>query len=404
MSLNIPTTAELKEAIISRFESEFSQTIPLFTKAALRVISTVWAGVHTAIYKYGGSVFLQMFPQYASTETIYVNGRQLIPLVEWGRLVGVGDPTEATRAEYEINITVTNQTGTLPANTQLFNAANGVTYLTLADVALSAATVQADIRAASDQDDNGGRGTVGNLSVSDIVSFVNPLPNVAKDAVVATENVTGADAESWEAYRARVVDRFRKQPQGGAYVDYEFWAEEVEGIINAYVYTGDPGQVDVYSEATVASSGSADGIPTAAQLTAVLDNIELNDAGLATRRPANAFVNSLPISRTAFDIEVYNISQTVDFDVPSLEAAIEEALVQYFLGREPYVPGGSLGKRRSWISNAEIAGVVNDVCVTYNTAFETLTVEETGESPFAIYSLDDGEKAKLGTVTFIYPS
>jgi uncharacterized phage protein gp47/JayE len=399
VSFQIPTTAELAETIIAQLEAAFGQTIPVYVKAALRVLGKTWAGVLIVLYKYGGSVFLQQFVQYASTEQVIVNGRQLIPLVEWGRLVGVGDPDAATRAEYTIEITVTNQTGSIPANTALFNADNKVTYLTLSAVTLDAATVTANIRASSDQDDGGGRGAVGNMSIGDTVSFVTPPANVLSTAEVTVELITGADGESWDAYRVRVVDRFRKQPQGGAYADYEFWAEGLEGIINAYPYTGDPGIVNVYSEATPESSGDPDGIPTAAQLLAVSEAIELDDNGLASRRPANAFVNSLAITRTAFDVVVDGLTGYEASDYADLVTAIQDTVERYLLGREPFIAGLTLGKRRDRVVDAELSGVVMDTCVGFNAVFTELTVSTGGGSNFYIYPLGEGEKAKLGTLT-----
>ena len=122
-------------------------------------------------------------------------------------------------------------------------------------------------RAVSDQSNSGGRGSIGNLDAGSIISFANPLGSVQRDAVVVSQVVTGANGETWDAYRQRVLDRFQKRPQGGAAADYELWGEEPPGIIAVYPYRSDcPGQVDVYVEATADSSGNADGIPTAAQL------------------------------------------------------------------------------------------------------------------------------------------
>jgi hypothetical protein len=150
MSQQIPTTVELKNTIIAQFEAYFGQTIPVFVRAFLRVVSAVLAGLLVILYKYGGFIFLQQFVQYASFSTVVINGKSVVPLIEWGRLVGAADPTEATRAEMVVDVTVTNQTGSLPKNSQLTNVNNGVTYLTLAAVPVTAATVQATIRAYAD--------------------------------------------------------------------------------------------------------------------------------------------------------------------------------------------------------------------------------------------------------------
>jgi uncharacterized phage protein gp47/JayE len=399
MSLQVPTTEELKNTIIAQLEASFGQTVPVFVKAFLRVIATVLAGMLVILYKYGGWIFLQQFVQYASYSTVTINGKPIVPLIEWGRLVGAADPTEATRAEMVVDVTVTNQTGSLPVNTQLINVNNGVTYLTIAAVPLTAATVQATIRAYQDQDDGGGKGTIGNLSVGDTVSFINPISNVAADTTVASIVVTAADAETEAAYRERVSDRFRKQPQGGAYVDYELWGEEVEGIINVYPYTGDPGIVNLYSEATVASSGSADGIPTQAQLDAVLASVELDDGGLASRRPADAFVTSSAITRTAFDVEVVGIAGGSE-SVATIQTKITETLTSYFLAREPFIHGLTLGKRRDRITKSAVAGAVQDVCDAFGAVFTGVIVSVSGGAVVDTYSLGEGEKAKLGTAIY----
>ena len=397
MSLITPTTKEISDNIIAQLESSFNQTIPLLQKAFFRVLSKVLAGVFVLLYKYGGFMFLQLFVQTASAKDTTILGSTINPLIFWGRLIGVGDPTNATSAELTIDITVTIQSGILPSGTQLVNSDNGVTYITVGAILLDAATVQATILAVSDQAGGGGAGVIGNLEDASIVSFANPLANVSRNAVVTATTVTGADAEATEVYRQRVVDRFQKRPQGGAYADYEIWSEEVEGIINAYPYTStNPGQVDVFVEATVASSGSVDGIPTPAQLQAVLDSIELDDNGLASRRPANALANSFAITRTGFDVIVDGI--VVD-NLATVQASITSAVEEYFLEREPFIEGLSIQPRLDRITSSAIGGVVEDIVSAAGGIFNTAVVEE-GAVPFLIRTLDKGEKAKAGSVTY----
>ena len=399
MALQTPTTAEISENIIAQLEATLNQTIPLLPKAFLRVLAKALAGVFIILYKYGGFQFLQIFVSAATIEETEVNGSTVSPLKEWGRLIGVGDPVAATSAELLIDITVENQTGSLPSGSQLLNADNGVTYITIGSVPLDAAVVQATIRAVSDQTGGGGTGTIGNLQPADVVSFANPLANVARDAVVDSQIVTGADAEATEVYRQRVVDRFQKRPQGGAYADYEIWGEEVAGIVNIYPYTGDPGEVDVYAEATVASSGSDDGIPTAAQLQAVEDSIELDDAGLASRRPANAFVNVFAITRTAFDTSISDLS--VDNTV-QVQADIEAAVVSFYLDAAPFIDGLTIPPRKDRITRSALIGLIEDIVTAANGTFTTVIFNKTGVGGGTeIYILQEGEKAKSQTVSFI---
>ena len=394
MSLTTPTTKQIADNIIAYLEATLSQTIPLLAKSFMRVLSKALAGVVITVYKYAGYMYQQMFVATASMKETEVNGTMLSPLKEHGRLVDVGDPVAATQAELIIDITVLTQTGTLPSGTQLINSSNGVTYLTLGATALSAATVQATIRAVSDQADNGGAGIIGNLNVADTVSFVNPLANVYRDTVVASVVTTGADAETEASYRQRVLDRFQKRPQGGALADYEMWAEEVAGIENAYVYTSEfAGQVDVYVEAT----DEVDGIPTLTQLQDVQDNIDLDVLGLATHRPANALANTFAITRVAFDSRVTGL---VVNNSAQVQADITTAIEDYLLSREPYIIGLSVPPKNDRITRSAIIGLVDDIVSAAAGTFSTVLLD-TGGVPTDAYQLGIGEKAKSSGVTFV---
>lgn len=393
MSLDTKTTKEISDNIIAQLEATLNQTIPLLPKSFMRVLAKTLAGVFIILYKYAGFIFLQIFVQTASIRLTEINGKFLSPLIQWGRLIGVGDPTAATSAELLIDVTVENQTGVLAAGSQLIGATNGVVYLTLTAITLDAPIKQVTVVASSDQSGGNGSGVIGNLDAGAVLSFANPLPNVARDAVVDSQTVTGADAEATEAYRQRILDRFQKRPQGGAYADYEQWAEEAAGVLRAYPYTSAcPGQVDVYIE----SSTEVDGIPTTPQLQAALDSIELDENGLATRRPANALANTLPIVRTAFDVIVSGL--TVD-NQAQVETDITTALTEYFVGREPFIPGLSILPRLDRITESAVGGIVDDIVSAAGGIFLNARVFLVGVNT-PIYQLGEGEKSKLLTATY----
>ena len=150
MSLQTPTTKDISDNIIAQLEASLNQSIPLLPKAFLRVLAKALGGVFILLYKYAGFMFLQMFVQTASISETTINGKTVSPLTQWGRLIGIGDPVAATNAELLIDITVDNQTGTLPSGSQLVNSANGVTYITIGTINLNASTVQVTIRASAD--------------------------------------------------------------------------------------------------------------------------------------------------------------------------------------------------------------------------------------------------------------
>ncbi len=399
MRVTTKTTSQINTLIIAQLEAALNQSIPLLPKSFLRVLAKTLAGVYVLLYKYAGFIFLQQFVKTASDQDTTVNGETVNPLKFWGTLIGIGNPTAATQAELLIDITVTSQIGVLPSGTQLLNSNNGVTYITIGGVALNAATVSARIRAVSDQNGGGGAGAIGNLQLADEVTFANPLGTVSRIAVVTVIAITGANAEATEVYRQRIVDRFQKRPQGGAYADYELWGEEAAGIINVYPYTGDPGQVNVYSEATIASSGSPDGIPTSAQLLSVLALINFDENGLASRRNANAFVNSLPITRTSFDVTISGVSGVSDLG--QAQTDIDAALREYFLGVEPFIAGLSTPPRNDQITRTRVSAIVEDVVTAAGGTFTSAAFFPTGGlGSLGGYVLGEGEKSKVTNVVF----
>jgi uncharacterized phage protein gp47/JayE len=399
MSLITPTTEAIYLNIVASLEASFNQTIPLLPKSFLRVLAKTLAGVYITLYKFGGYTHLQQFVKTATMDETVINGVLVSPLKFWGELVGLPEPDPATNAQLLLDVTVENQVGFLNQGEQLIGKTNGFTYINLATVALDAPTVQITVKAVDDEQDNGGKGVAGNLDAGQVVSFANPIDNVARDTTVNSQVVTAADAQTEASYRQAILDRFQKRPQGGAYADYELWGEEVEGIINVYPYTGLPGQVDVYSEATVASSGNADGIPTAAQLQAVYDSIQVDENGLASRRNANAFVNSLPITRTGFDVAVSGIDGVND--LAQVQADITTGITNYFLSVEPFIPGLSVLPRKDIATRTRISAIAEDIVTAAGGTFTgaEFFLEGTPTS-LPLYVVGEGEKTKMSSILF----
>ncbi len=396
MALETPTTEEIKDSIINQVVASTSTVTTLLPRAFTRFFAKVLAGVFMLIYKYAGWMFLQIFVRTSSFEETTVLGQTLTPLIEWGRLIGVGDPGTATQSELLLDITVTNQTGSLAAGTQAVSNKNGITYILLSPVTLDAALKQGTFRAASDIDGGTGGGTIGNLDPADIVSFVNPLANVERDMTVDSVTTTGVDAETETDYRQKVIDRFQKQPQGGAGVDYEIWGEEVEGVANIYPYTGIPGFVDVYVE--VNSSIEPDGIAPQDILDDVAESITFDD-GSQTRKPINALLNTFSISRLGFDINVLGLSVP---DPTTTEASISDAITTYFLEREPFIDGVTALPRRDRIQVNNIKSIVDSFATAAGGSYNDVTLFFTGTlvQIDPVYSLGIGQKAKATTINF----
>lgn len=399
MTLQTQKTQDVIDLIIAQLESALSQTIPLLPRAFNRVLSKALGGVYILLYKYCGFMFLQLFVETATNDETEINGKKIKPLEALGVMMGVGPPTAAVAAELEFTFYPILPTGasTLASGTPILCDANGVIYTTVGDVAYGGGGAPVSetvtIKASGDQQGGNGAGVVGNLDDDTVVSFVSPPANIDRDGIVSDTTVYGVDEEDLEVYKSRIFARFQTPPQGGAYADYSLWGETVAGIVNVYPYTGDPGQVNVYSE--VSTDLDADGIPDAAKLAEVAAAIELDDASLASRRPANSYVNSLAITRTAHTVTVAGL--TVDNETVA-EAAITDAIEDWYLSREPYIAGWSVGVRKDQIYEASVAGVVNDVVSSLGGLFTGVELA-VGGVPFEITTLGEGEKVKA-TVSF----
>jgi uncharacterized phage protein gp47/JayE len=401
MSLAVPTTQDIADNIVSQLEGQLSQTIPLLPKAFTRVLAKVLAAVFVLLYKYAGFILLQQFVRHATMAETTVNGKVIRPLVEWGRTIDVPDPEPALRTEFMVLVTVLTQVGSIRAGTKLINPTTGVVYKVLADVALNDTFVFPRVVACSDPSGGDGSGTLGNVQQGDSIEFASPVPNVNRTVIVSLVIDSGEDAESVDSYRARVLQKFQKRPQGGAYADYQQWGEEVAGIVAVYPYaSNDPGVIDLYVEATPESSGSPDGIATVGQRNAVIDSCNLNVEGRASRRPVNAALRAFPIARTGFDLVVSGLELNDPGRLAAVQDSIEQAVDEYLRSREPYIVGLSVPPRRDRITRAAVSGIVDTIVSTELGAVTSVEVQLTGDD-VAAHALEPGQKAKLGDVSYV---
>jgi uncharacterized phage protein gp47/JayE len=206
--------------------------------------------------------------------------------------------------------------------------------------------------------------------------------------------IDGEDQEDLETYRTRVVASYQKKPQGGALADYEKWGLEAPNVINIYPYedSGNPGKVDIHVEV----DNQIDGIPTSTQLVTVEDYINFDPiTGRADRRPVTAEINMFGITRRTFDVEIFSLTPTST----ELETDIENALSSALLAKAPFVLGLSTN-RFDTIQQGELFGIVFTIASAAGSTFNDLILKESGIG-IDLAVLGEGEKAKLGTVSFL---
>jgi len=301
-----------------------------------------------------------------------VAARELMPdtAVDWldrhASLWGLSRK-QAAFAQGIANATGTNGT-IVPADT-ILRRADGVEYRVTAEATVAGGTVALALEAVEP-------GVPGNAGVNTVLRLVSPIAGLAASATVAeTEIGQGADPESDEDLRARLIARIQAPPHGGARSDYEAWALEVPGVTRAWIYpmAMGPGTVTV----RFMCDGREDPIPTAEDVDAVQALIEL-------RRPvtAEAFVVAPVANPMALTIKVVPGAGTTLADA---RAAVVREL-RDLLAREA-VPGGTilLSRIREAVS---IAAGESDNAVTV---------------PAADFASGTGEIATLGDIAWVAP-
>jgi uncharacterized phage protein gp47/JayE len=92
-------------------------------------------------------------------------------------------------------------------------------------------------------------GAAGNLGTGTVLTVANAIAGVQSAGAVASPGLTGgADAETDDELRARMIAAWQEQPQGGAPADYVEWALAVPGITRAWAVPRGfgPGTVVLY--------------------------------------------------------------------------------------------------------------------------------------------------------------
>ncbi len=318
-------------------------------RSNLNVLARVLAGTTHGLYGYLDFLARQVFPDTADAEH----------LDRWAAIWGV---TRKPPAFAFGTLDFVGQAGAvIPAGSVL--AAGEIEYETDADVTFVGAIASGAVTALTP-------GLASNLGAGLTVVFVSPVSGVAASATVAAGGLAGgADAESDAALRARLLDRIRQPPQGGAAHDYAAWAVEVPDITRAWVYPEElgPGTVTIRVVSDDAPGGLIPAAPKIAEAQAWID----------ARRPVTAVPTVVAPVAVPLDLSI-QLSPSTAAVQDAVEAEIADLI------RREAVPGGSilLSRLREAISLA--AGETDHVLV----------------SPVANVAHAAGQIAVPGTITW----
>lgn len=386
MSYTVPALADKIASNLAALESKLGQTSPLNDKSFLRVLAALQAAESVGLYKYAAERALQNLA-----------------------LTATGDDLDLIRPDVArtaavvaiLTATLTATTGTvIPAGTEFTGDSNGVTYVTRTSHTAVAGVATLTLEAAE-------TGSDGNLTTGDTLTLSSaPVAGAAQSATYAATTQTGADRETDEDYRLRVISAQRAQTGGGNATDYRAWGEEVAGVRRVYPYSGRvsgtsyPGDRTLYIETE--TTVDADGIASAGICDQVAASVESDPVTHRSRPPLGLEPSTLfcvSISRTAVNVAVTGLSISATLE-SACKSDISAALGSYFRALRPFCAGVDLIQdRNDTVTVVSISAIIQDVLDSYGATCTGITFD-TGGSALSSKTLGRGECAKLGTVTY----
>ena len=188
----------------------------LLRKAVLRVLAWVMAGLAYSVYGYADWIARMGVPFTAEDEYLYA----------WAALIGIY-PLQATAASGEALFTG-NPSVVVPSGTPLTRQ-DGTAYVTTADTETDVnGNVTVPFTATS-------LGAYTNCDDGTPISIGTAIAGVNSLGVTVGPTTGGADQETNDALRTRMLFKYRQPPQGGAVADYIQWSLEVPGCTRAWV-------------------------------------------------------------------------------------------------------------------------------------------------------------------------
>jgi len=309
MPWSTPTLKEVRSLIRDSIRASLPGADASVPNSVLRVVSDNQGALCHLTLQYVDWLALQLLPDTAEKEWLDRHGTIWLVNAD-----GTTGRKMATFSEGSAIFTGT-QGVVIPAGARL--TYSDISFEVVSEFTLGSSPTEGAIRALDP-------GTMGNLEPGTQLS--SDIDAVGEVVVSVLDG--GADTESDEDLRSRVLRRIRQPPMGGASYDYEAWALAVPGVTRAWCAGTEQGigtaTVRIMMDDLRADNG---GFPTASDV----DRVQ---AYLETVRPVTVkdlFVEA-PIP---YPIDVH--LTFLDRDVEATRAAVEESLLEMFYARA--IPG-----------------------------------------------------------------
>lgn len=248
-----PTLSELRSQSRAYFKAQGFDTA--LKKATITVIADVLAMLVYGIYGFLDFLILQIFPDTATGSYL-------------ARWCAIFSKTRKSAAYASGSLIFTGTAdAAIPSGTSATYAATAIGYATDAAATIGSdgtVTVAATATTA---------GADGNIDAGAELTLDTAISGVVSTAIVASGGMTdGADQETEDAWRTRLIARIQSPPQGGTESDYESWATDCDGVTRAWAYPKNRGAGTV--DVAFVMDGREDIIPLDADVSTVQDAID----------------------------------------------------------------------------------------------------------------------------------
>lgn len=215
MPFERPTLSEIRSDVVQDIASALPGADALLRFSNLQILGSVLAGLSHLHYGYLDWIARQAVPFTATNE--FLEG--------WAGLKGVvRKPADQAAG----SATFPGVTGAgLPGGSSVVRA-DGVTYSTTADAVVDGG---GNVTAAILADDPG---VAGNCPSGTVLTLGQAVTDIQSGGTAAGDITGGADTESDDSLRSRMLEVYQNPPQGGDQSDYVLWALQVPGVTRAW--------------------------------------------------------------------------------------------------------------------------------------------------------------------------
>ena len=399
-----PTIKEIYNTIISDYTTRTKQEVPILKRALIKCFAYAIAGVVYFIWNYAEWQYLQIFIETCEFEA----------LKRWGNLV---DITYKSGVKTILSIKLLNVSKTeISAGTIWKNLDNGLIYKSISTVSninnnnsssnsTNSSTILLNVECSQS-------GSSGNLSNGSVLNLTNPIAGLPETATVSETIATGTDDEEVETYRTRVINRYKRKPQGGSAIDYYDWSTEVSGIVDCFPYVLQNGIITLY---LVASGSGLSRTPTGqiqpntfpqwqngqmidligyGQFLSVAKAINSSDSDTNTndRRPLNTQVQLLAPNYTEYKVEIVDLDPISD----SIIKSIKQALIDELDSKKPNLKALGYTVNNATINSNQLSSTVQNIIDTNDGSFTSFSLKNSNNEVILTDVLGIGCLAYLG--------